>query len=130
MLEVGAGNYGQVETQGMVNVPVSDQLALRAAFQTLKHDGYVENAYFDADKVGARLEAQWNPADKLSVFGEVNYAHDGGHGTTATYYPFAGIAPWSLGTPIPDRNPSRSATRTTRPGMRSFRSTMISVSQP
>jgi iron complex outermembrane receptor protein len=101
MLEVGAGDYGLIETQGMVNVPVNQQLALRAAFQTLNHDGYVGNSYYDANNVGARLEAQWTPTDKLSVFAEGNYTHNGGHGTTATYYPFAGVAPWSLATPIP-----------------------------
>jgi iron complex outermembrane receptor protein len=38
---IDVGNYGAITTSGMVNVPVSETLAVRAAFQQSRHDGYV-----------------------------------------------------------------------------------------
>ena len=37
---VGVGNYGLITTEGMLNVPLNDDWAMRAAFQSTRHDGY------------------------------------------------------------------------------------------
>jgi iron complex outermembrane receptor protein len=67
------GNFNLLHTEGMVNVPASDILALRASFQTLVHDGYISNGGDDEDIKSARLKALLKPNDKFSftVTGEM-----------------------------------------------------------
>jgi iron complex outermembrane recepter protein len=96
-----AGNYGLWTTEGMINIPVNNNLAFRAAFQTVDRDGYIAHVYNDAKDDYGRLEALWTPLDHLTIFNEVNYNHAGGYGPVAEYHPFAGISPWSLNSPIP-----------------------------
>ena len=98
---VTAGNYGLWTTEGMINLPVSNDLAFRAAFQTVDHKGYIAHVYNDAKDDYGRVEALWTPLDRLTIFNELNYNHVGGYGPVAEYHPFGGIAPWTLGAPIP-----------------------------
>ncbi|WP_404476666.1 TonB-dependent receptor [Novosphingobium sp. BL-52-GroH] len=64
------GNYGAIVTEGMLNVPVSDTIQVRAAFQTRYHDGYRNNAPArngdDQDSKAARIHVAFQPTDKLS----------------------------------------------------------------
>ena len=41
--EAGVGNYGQHSFEGMINLPVTDNLALRASGEHLYHDSYTHN---------------------------------------------------------------------------------------
>src|SRR5580698_1196315 len=45
--EVEGGSYDLVRTAGWVNLPISDTLAMRAAFQTLSHEGYMYSGLDD-----------------------------------------------------------------------------------
>ena len=40
---VAAGNYSTLNLSGMLNIPVSETVAVRFALQTHKHDGYTKN---------------------------------------------------------------------------------------
>ncbi|WP_343611047.1 TonB-dependent receptor [Novosphingobium sp.] len=69
---VGYGNYNALTTQGMINVPVSDTLAVRASFATTRHDGYrtaegLGQNGDDADSSAARLSVLWKPIDRLKI---------------------------------------------------------------
>jgi iron complex outermembrane receptor protein len=108
---VTSGNYGLWTTEGMVNIPVNDRLAFRAAFQTVDHDGYVGHVYNDAKNVYGRVEALWTPMDRLTIFNELNYNHAGGYGVAPEYHPFAGISPWTLDSPIPGLSISTAGTQ-------------------
>jgi len=87
---VDVGNYGALTTSGMVNIPVSDTLAVRAAFQQSRHDGYVValnkgpgtggNDRYDQDDKSARVQLLWKPTDVLSVRLTTDYLHQGGAG--------------------------------------------------
>ena len=80
--EFKIGNYGLFQTSGMVNVPVTDTLAVRGAFQTVRHDGYVQgNNTDDADDVAGRIKALWKPTTDLRVLLSADYYHQGGNGT-------------------------------------------------
>lgn len=84
---VGVGNYDQITTEGMLNVPVTDTLAVRAAFSTNKHDGYRTNeaparAGDDADSQSVRLQVQWKPIDRLKVLVSGQLTKIGGVGPT------------------------------------------------
>ncbi len=78
-VEAVGGSYNRFGTQGMINVPVTDNFALRAAFITDRHDGYIDyqqapringvnpsafvtsgKKYDAADQKSARLSARWD----------------------------------------------------------------------
>lgn len=68
---IGFGNYNLLTTEGMLNVPLSERVQLRAAFSTRQHDGYSDNGPArdgdDADMKAGRLSLAVQPTDKLSA---------------------------------------------------------------
>ncbi len=61
------GNYNAIETQGAVNIPVADDLAIRLAGQTRRRDSYYDDvgpAHNDAGRLNEkalRLGVLWKP---------------------------------------------------------------------
>lgn len=104
---VDIGNYGAITTSGMVNVPVSDTIAVRAAFQTSRHDGYVKalnkgpgtggNDRYDQDDKSARVQVLWKPSDTFSLKAGADYLHQGGAGGGDKTYGTAAATddPWT-----------------------------------
>jgi iron complex outermembrane receptor protein len=83
------GNYGTIDSEGMLNVPVTDSLAVRAAFRTEDHSGYTINKNVtegvtensnDAQNAGGRFKALWTPTEDLSIRLSADYYHAGGVG--------------------------------------------------
>jgi len=75
-VNAGYGNYNYMEGSGALNVPLSDTLAVRGAFQFTKHDGYAHATEVpgtrkydldDQDETGWRLGAKWQPASNFSI---------------------------------------------------------------
>ncbi len=93
------GDYGENNFTGILNVPLSDTLAVRAAYQRDRRDGYLGNYYDDENTDAARLSARWVPNDRLTVYVEGDFVHQGGHGTVQESYPCTGSRPWSLDVP-------------------------------
>lgn len=84
--EIEVGNFNQLRTFGMLNVPVvEDKLAIRVAFQSEKREGYTDNApvrnYNDADSAAARIHALFTPNDDISLLLSADYGHYGGVGS-------------------------------------------------
>lgn len=67
------GNYDLTSFTGMVNLPVTDALALRVAAIATKRDGYLSNGQDDNDAVGLRVKALYKPTDALTVLGGLEY---------------------------------------------------------
>ncbi len=70
--EAGYGNYNEIRLQGMVNVPLTDTLAVRVAGFYLKRDGYTENLYDgddhdDRDMYAVRGSLRWEPTDNTTI---------------------------------------------------------------
>lgn len=72
-VEAGYGNYSTADVEGMVNVPVSSDLALRFSGKYIKQD---EGFYFDTsrnDDIGkrdvllGRAQALWRPSDSFEA---------------------------------------------------------------
>lgn len=62
------GNYNQVIGQAMLNVgKEEDKLAVRAAFQIQKHDGYFSNGYDAQDNLAGRVQLLYKPSEAFSV---------------------------------------------------------------
>ena len=65
--EVGVGNFGRQQFQGMINLPVNDMLQLRLAGETVKRDGFVHNRgpdggdLSDDDHQSLRFSARLKP---------------------------------------------------------------------
>jgi iron complex outermembrane receptor protein len=89
------GSYGTRQLGGMVNVPVGDMLALRAALSANRHDPYIRNGQgtgyqpgLDRDDRAARLSARLTP----------------GHGITALLRYEAGKDDTNNDSTVPDTN--------------------------
>lgn len=77
--QVTGGNYGRVEARGAINVPLSDEWALRLTASATRRDGFYDNVFLKDDNVQSprnldgRLQVRWdNKQDKsllLSVTG-------------------------------------------------------------
>ena len=78
------GNYNTVQTEGMVNIPISDIVQIRASFFTRSHSGYADNAPAqdgdDADSKAARLHVAIEPFDDLKILLTGQFVHLGGVG--------------------------------------------------
>ena len=67
--DVAYGKFNDVQTRGMVNIPITDTFSLRAAFETHRNDGYVNTQgttarnYQAADDFSGRLTALWTPSE-------------------------------------------------------------------
>lgn len=88
-LEEELGDYGLVRTFGMVNAPVSDQLAFRLAFQQAKHDGYLTSGFNDQDSIAGRLQALYRPNSDVSLLLAGEFFNDHSNGAhTITGLPY------------------------------------------
>ena len=89
-LQAGYGTYNAQELQGMINVPLSDTLALRVTAQSFERDGFAEieggdlDGYDldDADALMGKVGLLWQPSDQLSVRAQV-VAQDSDQGGAA-----------------------------------------------
>jgi len=68
------GSYELLHTEGAMNIPVAETLALRAAFNTSVRDGYLSNGGDDEDTKAGRIKALYQPSENLSfeVTGEIS----------------------------------------------------------
>jgi len=70
--DVSYGNYNDIQLHGMVNVPLTSDLAIRVAFFTHRNDGYEDTLgstsqnYAKANDFGGRVTALWTPTDQFS----------------------------------------------------------------
>jgi iron complex outermembrane recepter protein len=60
------GNFNLLHTEGAMNAPLNDKMAIRASFSTSKRDAYLSTGNDDEDTKSARLRALIQPNDKLS----------------------------------------------------------------
>jgi outer membrane receptor protein involved in Fe transport len=69
--DVEYGNYNAVKFKGMINVPIGENLAVRAAGYYLRRDGYTTNLY-DGSKIdgrdmyGLRGSLRWEPGSRTT----------------------------------------------------------------
>jgi iron complex outermembrane receptor protein len=113
-IEAVGGSYNRFGVRGMVNIPVTDNFAIRAAFITDQHDGYISyqqppnitginrsafvtsgKKYDAANQKSARLSALWDLGKfKWTVSGEY-YKDDGSPILSLMQNPRPGQKFWS-----------------------------------
>ncbi len=85
---VEKGNYNLLNVQGMINAPVNDELAIRAAFISTVHDGYSTNGLSDADDRSMRLKLGYKPSEDFSGVLTYEYSKIGGKSQGDGYVAF------------------------------------------
>ena len=82
------GNYNLLHTDGVMNAPLGDKTAIRAAFTTSVRDGYLSNGGDNEDSKSARIRALFQPNDRLSFLATAEFSKDGGSGYSGGVTPF------------------------------------------
>jgi iron complex outermembrane receptor protein len=98
-LEGTVGSLNENDLTAVVNVPLGDTLAIRAAYARDRRDGYIDDYYDDLHSDTSRISALWRPTDRLRVYLESDYLQTGGHGQANEAWPCTGAQPWSLVVP-------------------------------
>lgn len=77
---VEVGNYNLLNMEGVLNLPLSDNQALRAAYSTNKRDGYLSSNAGNSDITNARIKYRWKASDDLDIVLTASSNHIGGNG--------------------------------------------------
>jgi iron complex outermembrane receptor protein len=94
-LSVNVGNYDLRRVQGAVNIPLKQNLAVRAAFNVVDRDGYLQDGYDDDKQQSGRIRVGWDPTDDLQIGVKLDYTHVEGMGQSSVVYPTPpGEDPW------------------------------------
>ena len=79
------GNYSENREEGMLNIPVAENTAVRFAAFHAKHDGYMSDGSDNQDDTGGRISFLWKGSDTpLTVKLIADYFHQGGEGAGST----------------------------------------------
>jgi len=74
---VDFGNYAYIHNTSVINVPLSEQFAVRAAVDYARHSAYVSEDFDNEDEVAARLSALYQ-LDSFSGYVWYSYNNTGG----------------------------------------------------
>ncbi len=75
------GNYDLIKAEVALNLPLSDTLAIRAAFSENRRDGYNRDNNLGAvQETGGRLSALWKPTENDTIFVSGDISKQGGRG--------------------------------------------------
>jgi iron complex outermembrane recepter protein len=89
------GDYNAQHTEGTANIPVNDYVAIRAAFGSEYHSGYLSNGLNDADTQVGRLKVLIEPSADWRILLSGDYTHNGGLGAGNVFLPTSGRSdPW------------------------------------
>jgi iron complex outermembrane receptor protein len=102
------GNHGERLAQGMVNVPLSSTLAVRAAFTYSGRNAWITNQApngphnLDAyNKAGGRISFEWIPSDELRAYLKGEYLKRTGSTITGHMVPLNGVTDAFGDPPLP-----------------------------
>lgn len=74
------GNYNLLHTEGAVNIPLTDKIAIRTSFSSSRRDGYLTNGSDNEKTTGARVRALFQANEELSFTLTAEYSSDQGAG--------------------------------------------------
>jgi iron complex outermembrane receptor protein len=95
-VEVEGGNYNLKHLDAAVNIPLTDTLAMRAAFQVVNRDGYLSDGSDDEKHEEGRIRTTWRPNDVFSLLINADAAHEGGNGSDWVLLPQTNpSSPWT-----------------------------------
>ena len=87
-IEASGGDFGEERVQGVINIPVNDELRIRAGFDQQKRDGYVKNisdvgpsTFNNIDYSTFRLSVDANLTPNIENYTIASYTLSDNHGT-------------------------------------------------
>ena len=104
--DVAYGNYNDLTARALVNIPLTDSLAVRASAERRRNDGYDASAgprrYGIIDELSTRFTALWRPSDRFQWRLSASYGRNQGTDPYTKvvdyfYYPNANLATGSFG---------------------------------
>jgi iron complex outermembrane receptor protein len=84
---VTGGNYDQLNTEFMLNVPVNDSVALRVSYATDERDGYFEDGGEGTDNYAGRVRLLVEPSDNFDLMATIEISDVDGSGVGAAFCP-------------------------------------------
>jgi len=103
-LTVEYGNYDSKRVVGVVNLPISDTLAVRIAATHVDREGYLSNGQDDEDATAARVKVLYTPTDRIEALLAGDYTYTGGQGMgTVSSYTYPLRDPWTSPNPTDQR---------------------------
>lgn len=84
---VGFGNRDQVRSEFMVNAPIGDSIAIRAAIATDDSDGYFEDGGEGTDNYAARVRLLVEPSDTFDLLATLEVSDVEGSGVGVGFCP-------------------------------------------
>ncbi|PBN41843.1 TonB-dependent receptor [Sphingobium sp. D43FB] len=81
-VRAGLGNYGSINSEGALNFPISDTLALRVAGGSDYHDAYNDNGTNDVRSFAGRAKLLFAPSDRFTAVLTVDGASRKSHATS------------------------------------------------
>jgi iron complex outermembrane receptor protein len=75
------GDYGRLDTGGLISGGLSENVAGKFSFSRRKFDGYLENLLFDEDwgeakTLAMRAQLLWTAAEKVDILFGADWSHD------------------------------------------------------
>lgn len=83
-LAAEVGNYARFNITGVLNLPISDKVAVRIAGQRVRRDGFMSDGTGDDKGESVRASFLAEPTDNFSFLISFDWAHQGGKGPGAT----------------------------------------------
>ncbi|MFT3907484.1 MAG: TonB-dependent receptor [Steroidobacteraceae bacterium] len=87
---ITVGNYNALATEGVLNLPLTSDQAIRAAYSSDKRDGYLSSNAGNSDNTTARVKYRWQPSDDLNAVITIEQQHVGGNGVSAGVLTYEG----------------------------------------
>lgn len=87
-LEGEAGNFDAFRVTGALNVPLSENVAIRASGQLVRRDGYLSDGTQDEESEAARLLGSFRFGEQVRLLVGADYFHLGGRGPGSVLIPF------------------------------------------
>jgi len=92
-LEGSAGNYDMRRTQGVINIPMSEQVRTRFGIETMRRGGYLDNKsgvgpnhFADVDYLAARASIIVDISDSLENYTIATYSNSENNGAPASLF--------------------------------------------
>jgi iron complex outermembrane receptor protein len=84
---VGTGNFDQLDTEFMVNMPIGETVAIRASFANDYSEGYYEDGGEGTDNYAARVRLLYEPSERLDLVATMEWSDVDGSGVGLSYCP-------------------------------------------
>jgi len=86
VLNLEAGNYEALSSDGAVNLPLGQNAAMRVSYQVRNRDGFLSDGSNDDIRQAVRVQLLFQPSEALSVLLFGSYGHQGGIGNGYALY--------------------------------------------